>query len=696
MNPKTFPVIRTLSLILCTIMVWPLASAQQPDTLNPGTPVKLTLHDAELLAIRKHPRITIADLNALAAKQVTREVRSALLPVVGGNATGVTVSQEGNRISAGALGNSIVFERAGAGLFVSQLITDFGRTNNVVAAAGLNARAQDQNALATREQIVFTVDQTFYEALSAEVLVKVADQTVQARQVVVNQIEALEKAKLRSALDLSFAQVSLAQAELLQVNAKNSRDAAYANLSEALGLLSLQPFELVDSNPPQQALQDVNTAIQNALQNRPDLKALQLQQNSAQHLLTAEERLQLPEITALGAAGVTPVVGDPRLGPNNYGAIGVNVHIPIFNGFLFSARADEARLRTRAASEQVRDLQDTITRQVRVAWLNMNSAFQRESVAAKLLEQTTLSLNLAQARYNLGLGSIVELSQAQLQQTEAEINTVTAKYQYELTVSELAYRTGKQHSLIAAGTIRLLLRTSGLKVQPGGQLNLTGRLRAEYPAEVGCKGNSIGNIEIRMIQRIEELRTQSQTQPLAQDHFFLQSQIKIGEAGSKNDISSSIAESKGTGQRKGRSIKTARHTLAGTRIGVMQQIRTLCRSGAYVGLVCTQVHGKRRSALQNGNAACLPAMQHCPCKAMTTFEKRDGIDKVGHEAMAMVEAGKRFFRFEIVHILRQVGFKGCGARVRCIIERLRPRIVCREYQAVGKTPFALEYQCVKV
>jgi outer membrane protein len=336
----------------------------------------------------------------------------------------------------------MVFERAGAGLFASQLITDFGRTSNLVAAAGLNAKAQDQNALATREQIVFLVDQAFFDALSAEVLVKVADQTVQARQVVVSQIEALEKAKLRSALDLSFAQVSLAQAELLQVNAKNSRDAAYANLSEAVGLPGLQSFELVDSIPSQQPVPDVDTAIQNALQNRPDLKALELQQSSTQHLLTAEERLQLPDVSALGVAGFTPVVGDPRLGPNNYGAIGVNVHIPIFNGFQFSARANEARLRTRAASEQVRDLQDIIARQVRVAWLNMNSAFERENVAAKLLEQTTLSLNLAQARYNLGLSSIVELSQAQLQQTEAEISTVTAKYQYELTVSELAYRIG--------------------------------------------------------------------------------------------------------------------------------------------------------------------------------------------------------------------------------------------------------------
>jgi outer membrane protein len=442
MNRETFSLNMILRLaagaVACACAI---ANAQQSAPATTATPPKLTLHDAEQMAITKHPRITIADLDALAAKQVARETRAALLPTVSGNATGVTVYRSGNRITAGVLNNPSVFERAGAGAVASQLITDFGRTRNLTRAADLNAKAQDQNALATREQIVFAVDQTFYDALSADVLVKVAEQTVQARQVVVDQIGAMEKAKLRSALDLSFAGVSLAQAELLEVNAKNNREAAYANLSEVLGLPSEKPFELVDVSHPQPKVQDVDTAIESALENRPDLKALELQQSSAQHLLTAEERLQFPDIMALGAAGDTPVA-DPRLGTNAYGAVGVNIHIPVFNGFLFSARAAEAKLRAKAAGERVRDLQDTIARQVRVAWLNMNSAFERENVAAKLLEQATLSLNLAQARYNLGLGSIVELSQAQLQQTEAEISTVTAKYQYELTLSELAYRVG--------------------------------------------------------------------------------------------------------------------------------------------------------------------------------------------------------------------------------------------------------------
>jgi outer membrane protein len=424
-----------------------LITQSNPATPAPGQPTqgqsttKLTLHDAEQMALKNHPRITIAQLNALASKQTARQVRSAFFPTIAMNTTGVTTYRDGNRITAGVLNNPSVFDRAAAGLVGSQLITDFGRTKNLTASANLNAQSQQQNTLATTEQIVFAVDQTFYDALSADVLVKVAEQTVQARQVLANQIQALENAKLRSALDLSFANVSLAQAQLLLVNAKNNRDAAYAVLSEALGLPNQQPFELVDTAPAQPPTQDIDTVIQQALDNRPDLKALELAQNADEHLATAEERLQLPDISALGATGLTPV-GSTRLATNAYGAVGVNIHIPVFNGFLFSARAEEARLRAKAAAQRVRDLKDTIARQVRVALLNMNSAFERETVAAKLLDQATLALNLAQARYNLGLSSIVELSQAQLQQTEAAISTVTAKYQYEFAISSLAFQTG--------------------------------------------------------------------------------------------------------------------------------------------------------------------------------------------------------------------------------------------------------------
>jgi outer membrane protein len=88
------------------------------------------------------------------------------------------------------------------------------------------------------------------------------------------------------------------------------------------------------------------------------------------------------------------------------------------------------------------DSRNNIARDVRNSWHDSNRAYERLSVTQQLREQAALSLDLAQARYNLGLGSIVEFTQAELQETEAEITDTDARYQYRLAELVLAYATG--------------------------------------------------------------------------------------------------------------------------------------------------------------------------------------------------------------------------------------------------------------
>jgi outer membrane protein len=152
----------------------------------------------------------------------------------------------------------------------------------------------------------------------------------------------------------------------------------------------------------------------------------------------------LPTISALGAAGSVPIRPAAYYTNNWWGSIGVNMNVPIFNGFLYSAQAKEAEIRAEAASEQTRELRDEVVRDVRTTWLAANTAYQRVSVTGELVKQANLAMQLAQTRYKLGLSSIVELSQAQLQQTEAEITNTNASYQYRLALAALAYETGAQ------------------------------------------------------------------------------------------------------------------------------------------------------------------------------------------------------------------------------------------------------------
>ena len=416
-----------------------------------GELLRLTRTQAEQLAIRNNPRISVGRLLALAQHQIYRETRAAELPTFNGAISAVD-SNEGSRIGAGALNAPRLLEHAGVGVTVNQLLTDFGRTTNLVSSAKLQEKAQNANSLATTEDIVLATDQAFYNALQAEALLKVAQQTVTTRGSLENQVNELTKRSLKSTLDLSFAQVNLSQAKLLQLDAENNVNSTIAALTAILGSDKLTRYELTDDEaqaPPPPP--DVDVLINTAIQQRPDLQALTFNQQAAEKFHRAQRDLLLPTISALGIAGATPVRPDCFGGcfPNYfvsswYGAIGVNMNVPIFNGFSFTAQASEANYRAKAAAENTRDLRDQVVRDVRTAWLATNTAFQRVSVAAELAKEADLALNLAQGRYQLGLSSIVELSQAQLQQTDAAIGYVNAQYQYRLSLSTLNFETGVQ------------------------------------------------------------------------------------------------------------------------------------------------------------------------------------------------------------------------------------------------------------
>ena len=150
------------------------------------------------------------------------------------------------------------------------------------------------------------------------------------------------------------------------------------------------------------------------MRERPDLIALRLSRDAASRFADAERRLRNPTVSAAAAAGVSPV-RDERL-PETYSAAGVNVSVPLLNGGLFKARREEAALRAAAVGKDVEDLSLHIARDVQVAWLNANDAFERLGVTARLVAQTNEALRLAQTRYDNALGSIVELNQAQVNQ----------------------------------------------------------------------------------------------------------------------------------------------------------------------------------------------------------------------------------------------------------------------------------------
>ena len=415
-----------------------------PSTDGTGTPTLLTRQEAEKLALANNPQIHISQLIARVQHQVVRERRADQLPNLSGSISTVEAN-DGSRISSGSLAASRLLNDSGVGLQLTQLITDFGRTSNLVASAKLQEKARLFDAAASREDIVLVTDQVFFAVIEAQDMLKVAARTVSARQDLTDQVSALASSKLRSDLDLSFAQVNLSQAKLLQLNAQNDLDAAKATLSAVLGYDKLMNFQLVDDSGPLPALApDPEMLIAQAIQNRPDLQSLKFSEQAAQKFSKAQHEQLLPTVSALGVVGDTPTGSSQYFTTTWYGAVGGNISIPIFNGFRLTAQASEAALQAQAASEQTRALQEQVARDVRTAWLNANTALQRVTVTSELVQEANTALDLAKTRYDLGLSSIVELSQAELQQTEAAISNANARSQYNFAISTISFQTGVQ------------------------------------------------------------------------------------------------------------------------------------------------------------------------------------------------------------------------------------------------------------
>ena len=424
------------SFFILALMAAHLAQAGDAPTNS------LTLREARELALKQHPKISVANLSALAARQATKEVQSALLPSVFGYATAVGNADPNNtRIAAGGLNNPLIYQREAQGVSVSQLITDFGRSWDLTKSARLRERSEKMNVDATRAQILLEVDHAYFSTLESQSVLEVAQETVRARQLVLDQTQALATNKMRSELDVSFANVDFDQAKILLAKAQIDLQSGFTVLSTVLGEPRSKPYVLSDEPLPAYVTNNSSALIFEALGQRPDLAQSRYQRDAAWEFAQAQGKLNYPTISALGAAGEI-ATGNSHLGPD-YAAAGLNLTLPLYEGGLNAGLRREARLRAKAADEAVRDQEDNIARDVQLTSLNLDYAWQRLALTEELLRNARQALELSQARFKNGINSIIELSQAELNQTSAQIAAADARYNYQMQRTALDFQLGR-------------------------------------------------------------------------------------------------------------------------------------------------------------------------------------------------------------------------------------------------------------
>lgn len=423
------------SLILLVLLLGLRCPAQTNDWPT------LTLAQAESIALRNHPQVAAADYRVLAAREAVTETRSGYFPQVNLYGDAVGANSEDARILAGGINNPSVYRRVAGGVEASQLITDFGKTANLTASSKFQAQAENQNATATREQVLLQAGTAYLGTLQAQAVLRVAQQTFDTRQLLLDQVTLLASNKLKSELDVSFARVAVEEARLLLEKARSDADAAMTSLSTALGYRETRTFQLVEQpDPAATNTNDVSQLVETALEQRPELLSLRSQGDAALSLAKSERDSRLPVIQAMGMAGDAPT-HDSHL-PDDYAAGAVQISIPLFAGGYYTARQHEAELKARADMETLRAAENDIVRDVRLAWLNLNNAIEQLRTTDDLVRNAAEAYDLAQARYKIGSSSIVELSQAQLNLTSAQIAQTNARYDVMIEQANLDYQTG--------------------------------------------------------------------------------------------------------------------------------------------------------------------------------------------------------------------------------------------------------------
>ena len=401
---------------------------------------KLTLAQAEQLAVENHPALASASLSQDAVKSTIDQARSAYLPTASVSITS-TLANDNTVLAAGFLQTSALSSRFASGVNLLQLVTDFGRTGSLVGSAKFRYQAAADNVMNVRAQILLSVRRAYFGVLGSESVQRAAAATLASRQLTLRQVSALAQSSLRSTLDVTFAEVTVSEAELAVDQADSNLQSSRAALASALGLETVQTVTLEDLGDVPVLTSDIESMVSDALRDRPDLAMLEHSREAAYQVAQAEKKLSYPTVNLQAIAGAIPE-HDHTIVRDHYEAAGVNINIPVFNGGLFAARRAEALARAKAADKDVENLSVQISRDVRTSWYNANNAFRRLNVTSQLVEQARRAVRLAQARYDAGLGSIVELNQAQTSQISAEINAAAAKYDYLSRRTELDFTTG--------------------------------------------------------------------------------------------------------------------------------------------------------------------------------------------------------------------------------------------------------------
>lgn len=405
----------------------------------------IRLSEAVEIALQKQSQLISAQAQAQAATARTDQVRAGqnFRLNVGGTYTDVWVAANpfagfGGGFAGGSFGN--FNQDSGQGtVSLRKMLFDFHHTRDLTAQSDEQAKATAFAADKVKLDVVTGVRQQYFAALQSQRLVKVQEANLESRRHQFDQAQARFKAGLGLPLDVSRTQSAIADAVLQLTQARNDSQIALVTLANLMGVdprISLQLAEETVSLPMFEKPEDL---YQKALELRPEMLQARALVSAQAHGLSAAHSTSAPVVNvSLGyVAGIRPIFSQ-----TNAVNLVFSINYDLFDGGLQDAKVREAQANLDAAKAQLEGIGQTILTDVSTSYLRLKSAEQKIQTAEIQEQNAQESLRLADGRYKVGLGILIDVLDAQANLLSAQTNRVNAQTQLDLAKAGLARAVG--------------------------------------------------------------------------------------------------------------------------------------------------------------------------------------------------------------------------------------------------------------
>lgn len=425
---------------LAAVICWPIVLFFFSSLFAQTAAVRLdslTLDRAVTLALQHHPSLNAAAASQRASAAVLTQARAAYFPAV--NLSTSTTRTEGAFVFNPSFPpRDQRYTNYVVSLQAQQTLYDFGKTGGRVAANENFVDAAALDADAMRQNVITNVKLAYLNFIQTERVVKVNEEAVaQAEQHLVR-AKAFYSVGKRPEFDVTNSEVDLANAKVNLIRGRNLQQLAKVQLENAMGVHPATNYAVSANFVISPLRTTLDSAKAMAFAQRSELRSARARLQANHALVSAAWNQHLPTLSASGSY-IWSAFDFPLFSRWN---AGVTLSLPVFQGFNISAQVQQAKANAEVTQANLEVLTENITLEVEQMFLSLQEANERIAAAAKLVEQAEQNLRLAEARYNSGVGSAIEITDAQLSRSNARITHIQAQYDYNSALVRLRRAMG--------------------------------------------------------------------------------------------------------------------------------------------------------------------------------------------------------------------------------------------------------------